>query len=125
MRFPFRTDKNLKLISKADRPQRLPKGAKIKPEELRRLREMMRQRYALDLEIWSLRKVGNHNKTVVEDKMRRADALLACIRATVCAMDDREYFNHEDEYQKIKEIKARVMAGGKKEWVQNPPWNED
>ncbi|OQV06073.1 hypothetical protein CLAIMM_10705 [Cladophialophora immunda] len=101
------------------------KGQKVTPEELRRLREMMRQRYALDLEIWSLRKVGRHNKGVVEDKMRRADALLAGIRAAVGAMDGRDYFHHEADYQKLKEVKARVMAGGKKDWVQNPPWNED
>ncbi|KAH0837642.1 hypothetical protein AYO21_09475 [Fonsecaea monophora] len=120
----FKTDKNLKLISKADRPTPRPKGQKVSPEELRRVREMMRQRYTLDLEIWGLRNVRNHNREIVEDKMRRADALLACIRATVTAMDGRDYFSRDDDYQKLREIKARVMVGGRN-WMQNPPWNED
>ncbi|OAP64494.1 hypothetical protein AYL99_00466 [Fonsecaea erecta] len=116
---------NLVILPRADRPPPRPRGQKVTPEELRRLRELMRQRYALDLEIWSLRKVGNYNKPIVEDKMRRADALLACIRATVASMDGRDYFHHEDDYRKLRDIKARVMKDGKKEWVQNPPWNED
>jgi len=113
------------LLSKADHPRARAKGQKVTPEELRRLRELMRQRYALDLEIWSLRKVGNHNKPIVLDKMKRADALLACIRATVLSMDSRDYFHADDEYEKLKEVKARVLAAGKRDWVRNPPWNED
>jgi hypothetical protein len=112
-------------VPQGDRPPVRAKGEKVTSEELRTLRELMRQRYALDLEIWSLRKVGNHNKCIVEDKMKRADALLARIRALVLSMDNRNYFNTATEYQKLTEVKFRVLADGKREWMRNPPWDED
>lgn len=113
-------------LAAADQPPERAKGQKVTPEELRRLRELMRQRYALDLEIWwNLRKVLNHDKPFVMEKMKQADALLACIRAMVLSWDNRDYFYTDDEYEKLKEVKCRVMSAGKRDWVLNPPWNED
>lgn len=91
---------------------------------MRNLRELIRRRYALDLEIWNKRKVRNRDRPKVEEMMVRADALLAQIRATVDSMDSREYFTTDDDYKKFKQIKIRIMAGGKRTWENNPPWNE-
>jgi hypothetical protein len=112
-------------ISDGDRPPARAKGEKVTSEELRCLRELIRQRYSLDLKIWSLRKVGSHNRKVVEADMNRADAMLLSIKARILSMDSRDYFNTDGEYQMFKQVKDRVMADGKREWIKNPPWDED
>jgi hypothetical protein len=106
-------------------PRQRPKGQKVKPQELRQLRELLRQRYDLDLEIWNRRKVGVYNRPIVEESMRKADALLLRIRALVVTMDRREYFNSDAEYMRFKEVKARIGENGKRSWIQNPPWDEE
>lgn len=111
-------------IPHGERPRVRGKGEKIKPEEMRNLRELIRQRYAVDLEIWNMRKVRNRDRPKVEEMMVRADALLAQIRATVNSMDDREYFANDEEYKKFKQIKTRIMSEGKRTWENNPPWND-
>ena len=112
-------------LSDGDRPPARAKGEKVTSEELRNLRELIRQRYSLDLKIWSLRKVGSHNQKIVEVDMKRADAMLLSIKALVLSMDSRDYFNTDVEYQTFKQVKARVMADGKAEWIENPPWGMD
>ena len=108
-----------------DRPPPRTRGEKVRNEELRNLRELLRQRYTLDLEIWGLRKVGTYNRPIVEDKMKKADALLVRIRALVLSMDHRDHFRTDAEYSKFTDVKMRVLASGKREWMRNPPWDED
>ena len=93
--------------------------------ELCDLRELIRQRYALDLEIWGYRKVGTYNHAIVEAKMSKADALLNRIQGLVLSMDHRDHFRTDAEYLKFQEVKIRVLASGKRQWKGNPPWNED
>jgi hypothetical protein len=57
--------------------------------------------------------------------MKKADAMLLSIKALVLSMDSRDYFNTDVEYEMFKQVKARVMADGKREWIKNPPWDED
>ena len=106
-------------------PPRSSEVEKVTSEELRNLHELLHQRYALDLEIWRVRKVAIHNMPLVEDRMKKADALLVQIRAMVLSMDHPDRFRTDAEYQKLTEIKLRVLASGKREWIANPPWDED
>jgi hypothetical protein len=101
------------------------RGDRIEPENLRNLRELLRQRYALDLEIWSLKSVGVFNRPHVERKMEQADALLRRIRAMVAEWDRREYFRSDLDYEKFKEVKARIELDNKRAWMKNKPWDED
>jgi len=101
------------------------RGEKVSNVELCNLRELIRQRYALDLEIWGYRKVGTYNHAIIEDKMRKSDALLGRIRAVVLSMDHRDHFRTEAEFAKFQDVKTRVLAGGKRQWENNPPWHED
>ncbi|KAF2267876.1 hypothetical protein CC78DRAFT_31450 [Lojkania enalia] len=107
-----------------DIPISRAKGQKITPEEIRELRDLIRHRYALDVEIWSLRDVKTYQRDVVLDRMRKSDAALGKIRTTVMSWDRPEYFQSEREYQKLQEIRVRVLEGGKREWGRHPPWEE-
>ena len=107
-----------------NRPPPRPKGRKVRPEELRELRELIRQRYALDLEIWGYRKVANNNRKFVQVKMERADAILDWIKLIISNMDRQDNFSNEEEYKKFEEIKRRIMESGKRSWVLHPPWEE-
>jgi hypothetical protein len=69
--------------------------------------------------------MGSYNRSVIKDKMRRADALLKSIKALMRSMNNHDYFKTDAEYQKLKQVKARVMADGKREWMCNAPWDED
>jgi hypothetical protein len=97
---------------------------KVTNAELRDLRELLRQRYAADLEIWGYRKVAVHNRPQVEQKMKKADALLLRIKALVLSMDHRDHFSSDAEWETFGEIKERVLAKGKRNWVANPPFGE-
>ncbi|KAF2188026.1 hypothetical protein K469DRAFT_628283 [Zopfia rhizophila CBS 207.26] len=114
--------------AKSAKPGDLPiyraKGKKVTAEELRDLRDLIRTRYALDVEIWNLRHVKAFNRQKVHDKMRRADAALAKIERTVLSMDHIEFFEDPADYRKLQDIKVRVLEGGKRHWAVHPPWQE-
>jgi len=115
----------IKEMAPGDKPPSRGKRGKVTTKELFQLRELMRQRYALDLQIWDLRKARPGDRKIVEEKMKKADALLAQIRALVLSMDHRDYFKSDVEYRKLKEIRTRILAGEKRHWVKNSPWDEE
>ncbi|KIW08013.1 uncharacterized protein PV09_00959 [Verruconis gallopava] len=92
------------------------------PTALLHLRELVRSRYELDMEIWRMRDTRRANRKVLEEKMHRADVLLREIQATVSSWKmDREVWE-EDELDMAKEIQSRLMEDGKRNWALNPPW---
>jgi hypothetical protein len=100
------------------------KGGKVRPTELRHVRELIRQRYTLDLETWGYLTVAQHNRPLVEEKMRRVDGLLWRIRALVLSLDHRDHFQSDAEYHRCSEVKARVLEDGKRDWAKHPPWQD-
>ena len=56
-----------------------PPGHIVSPGEIRALSNLIRTRYALDVEIWRLEDCKQCDGKVVEEKTRRADAALAKI----------------------------------------------
>jgi hypothetical protein len=99
-----------------------PNGQKVKAEELKDLRELIRRRYALDIEIWEFRDVLPADRQVVLPKLVQADALLAKIRRILVFMDRKDIFENENQYKTFCDIKDRMLAPGKRVWTKQPPW---
>ena len=71
-----------------------------------------------------MRDAKSFQKDKVEEKMRSADAKLMKIRKIVAEWDSRQYWETEEDFEKWKEVKKRVIEPGKREWRKNPPWND-
>ncbi|KAF2252502.1 hypothetical protein BU26DRAFT_602870 [Trematosphaeria pertusa] len=113
---------------KRERAQHNAKMRRLKeasPETLRSLRELIRTRYQLDVEIWNLRGVRRPDRCIAERKMEKADAVMEEILGMVAVWgDNADGLWDEDEWERVKEIRKRLMSEGKREWVGNPPWAE-
>lgn len=96
----------------------------VSPDTLRNLRELIRERYELDVEIWSLRNVRRPDRWIVEEKMEKADAVLLKIFTIVHAWDTTQGSWTEAEWKQAKEVQTRVLAEGKRWWAGNPPWDD-
>ncbi|KUJ14620.1 uncharacterized protein LY89DRAFT_783720 [Mollisia scopiformis] len=96
---------------------------KTTPEALRGLRDLIRQRYQLDMEIWSLKGARKPDHPIVFEKMEKADAVLQEICAMVETWEENEAFWTAQEWVLASKIKEQVMKSGKRVWRNNPPWN--
>jgi len=97
----------------------------VEPERMRQLRELIRQKYELDVEIWSMRKVKRWNRHKVEAKMEKADEIYAEIISTVRSWDGNPRYWKKHEWKKAQEVQRRLQAPGKRVWKSNPPWEEE
>merc|ERR1711981_382080 len=92
------------------------------PEALQHLRELVRQRYELDNEIWKHRKVRRADQPVLKAKMDQADALLQEIQGIVRGWRiDGDAFDDAEARVAI-EIRDRLLEDGKRNWAKQPPW---
>ena len=108
-----------------EREQRRLERLKVtSPEALRGLRDLIRTRYALDMEIWSLKGARKPNRPVVEEKMGKADAVLMEVYNMVDTWEPNDKVWTPQEWELARDIKARIQASGKRVWKDNPPWNE-
>ena len=105
--------------------QRLERLKLTSPEALRGLRDLIRTRYALDMEIWSLKGVKRPDRPLVEERMGKADAVLEEIYNMVATWEENSKVWTPQEWELARDIKARIQAGGKRVWKDNPPWNEN
>jgi DNA repair exonuclease SbcCD ATPase subunit len=111
-----------------ERQEEEVKQARMKmasPGSLRELRELIRTRYALDVEIWGLRMVRRPDRPIVEEMMEKSDAALLEIKKIVQAWDGTEGNWTLSEWEQVQEIRKRILASGKREWASNPPWGEE
>ena len=126
LRMPFRRQRQ-SVQEPAVQPEihdnQVDRETSIQPEEIRSLGELIRKRYELDIEIWSLREVGIRDRSIVEDKMRKSDAILSKIQKTIGAWDNPGVFRSAADRDKVKEIRRRMEADGKRNWADQPPWN--
>lgn len=107
------------------REEKIKKLRLITPETLRELRELIRTRYELDVEIWSLRNVRKPDRGIVQLKMEKADATLQEIHQIVEFWEGTENMWTDAEWEQAMEVRRRVLAEGARWWVGNPPWGED
>jgi len=94
------------------------------PEALRGLRDLIRTRYQLDMEIWSLKGARGPDRPVVMEKMERADSVLMEIYTMVETWEENEKMWTPEEWRLAQRIREQVMKEGKRVWENNPPWNE-
>jgi hypothetical protein len=120
----------------ADTVGKRDKGRKVSNVEIRDLRELARERYALDVRIWGLRDVLPAMRPAVYKDMVKADALMDRIVSLIKSMgeyhfkffskltmtDKREYFENERQWAAFSQIKQRILADGKRKWTQHAPW---
>lgn len=92
---------------------------------LHRLREHIRTKYKLDVEIWSLRNIKKPNREIVEEKMKKADVVLLEIMTITNAWEGTESSWTRWEWKRVMEIRRRILADGKRWWEANPPWEDD
>jgi hypothetical protein len=104
--------------------ERKAKARSVSPEKLRELRDLIRLRYELDVEIWNYRGVRLPDRPIVEEKMQRADAVLQQIIDTIRGWGGTEDSWTSEELDKIEEVWHRITAEGKRWWMQDPPWND-
>jgi hypothetical protein len=95
------------------------------PNSLRELRELIRTRYALDVEIWDLRMVRRPDRPIVEEMMEKSDSALLEIKKIIQAWDGTEGNWTVREWEQVQEIRRRILTSGKREWATNPPWEEE
>jgi hypothetical protein len=108
--------------------QRREKRRRLKeasPDTLRSLRELIRDKYRLDVEIWSLRGARKPDRWIVEQKMEKADAVLNEIMETVELWKD----NHDGswdsaEWKRVQDIRKRLQSGGIRIWADDPLWGQ-
>lgn len=120
-----RLERERQAIQQHRRDERMRKLQTISTDTLRGLRDLIRTRYELDVDIWNLRKVRKPDRHIVEEKMVRADAILSEIFAIVRAWDGTEKSWTKSEWEQAKNIQKRILADGKRRWAGNPPWEDD
>jgi len=103
---------------------RMRRGQQVTAKELRDLCELIRKRYSLDVEIWSLRKTKARDRKIVEDKMHKADATLRKINRILDSWDTEEAFPNAHDRAKLQEIRRRIKMAGKRDWAKQSPFDE-
>jgi hypothetical protein len=92
---------------------------------VRELRELIQKRYELDIDIWNSRDCGPWDKKYVEGQMVRSDAVLYKIERILASWEDPSLKWSPQDYQKMQEVKRRIVEGGKRRWTVNPPWGDE
>jgi hypothetical protein len=118
----LRRERTFKIRERERMQQAKTKAKIVSSEKLRELRDLMRTRYELDVEIWTLRGVRGPDRPVVMEKMERADAVLTTIMETIESWEDTRDSWTADEWEKIGQVYDRLKAPGKRWWREEPPW---
>jgi hypothetical protein len=118
-------EQDKELAAKQQRLERRQKRMKeTTPKALSELRNLIRERYQLDIEIWNLKGARKPDRPYVEEKMEKADAVLMEILTRVGSWTENEGTWTQDEWRTAQIIRSRLLADGKRQWKNNPPWNE-
>ena len=108
-----------------ERQNRHKKFLEASPETLHNLRDLIRLKYKLDVEIWGLRGARKPDRWIVEQKMEKADAVLAEIMEIIQLWEHQSDGAWDDaEWERVQDICSRLQAGGIRIWAENPVWNE-
>lgn len=102
--------------------QRSERLRKTTPEALRRLRELIRTRYQMDIAIWSLKDVQKADHEIVIQEGRKADAILQEIYNIVDTWEETGWT--AEEWKVAKRIKEYLSSHEQRIWENNPPWND-
>ncbi|KAF4627181.1 hypothetical protein G7Y89_g10975 [Cudoniella acicularis] len=109
-----------------DLPTPVTPEYKVSPAEIRELNELIRKRYALDIEIWEVGRLCKpRNQPQVEEIMARSDAALLKILTIVRAWDNPQVWKSQEDWIRIRNIRARLEKDPetKINWAATKPWN--
>ena len=117
-------------IQEKDRENELEMQRNASAENIRRLRELIRKKYALDLYVWSKRNVAKANQKKILPKCEEADRIYQEIVWIVNAWEDH-HFPDPEELKLVKKIKGalkmkRLPNGESNEpayWDNYKPWD--
>ena len=117
------------IVQRNEEKRILERRRNASADNVRHLRELIRERYALDLYIWEHRSVLKAVRRKVEPVCKKADAILQEIYFIVNAWDE-DLFD-EQEWQTVKRIKARLStkpqengeSGDPAIWGDLAPWD--
>ena len=95
------------------------------PETLRDLRELIRNRYELDVKIWSMWHTRKPNRPYVQKDMDKADVIMEEILCLINAWGNTRDTARwsKEEWEKVEIIRTKIREGGYRTWANNPPWN--
>jgi hypothetical protein len=114
--------KTIKRREKERQTAQAKKAKQVSPEKLRELRDLIRLRYELDVQIWNLRGVRKPDRPIVEEKMEKADSVLQAIEDTIRSWEDTRSSWTQEEWDKIGDVFHRITLQNKRWWTKNPPW---
>lgn len=107
------------------RQNRQRKIMEASPDTLRSLRELIRLKYQLDVEIWGLRGARKPDRWIVEQKMEKADAVLEEIMTMVRLWEHKTDGSWDAvEWERVQDIRRRLETGGIRIWADSPLWSE-
>lgn len=106
---------------KAIRDSKLATGS---PETLRDLRELIRDKFELDVRIWGLRGARKPNRPIVEKKMEKSDGVMEEILYMVGLWGDNSDNRWSDEeWERVELIRQKLHEGGHIKWATSQkPW---
>jgi hypothetical protein len=124
--FSTKTEANGKVraVPDADIPKVRVQGEKVQSKEIRALCELIRKRYALDIDIWDLKDSRDRDRDEVWALIYKSDAALAKIKRTLDSWDRADVFDSERDWHRMQDIKRRINLEGKRDWVKHPPWED-
>jgi len=98
---------------------------KVTPKDVRDFRNLIVQRYTLDVEIWALRMVRTPDRPIVEGMMGESDAVLAQIMTVTESWAGNGTWKLE-EYALVQQIRAKLQEWEKisRKWATDPPWGD-
>lgn len=105
--------------------KRVAKLRNTSSESLYQLRDLIRQRYQLDVKIWGMRNVLRGNQKIVINLGKEADAILLQIYNTVEQWDEAAFQGHPREWQIASQIKEGITNSNPRWWENNPPWADE
>lgn len=114
--------RQMELVKREQDNWRLAKERETSAATLHRLRELIRMRYRMDIEIWNLRTVLPADRERVIQRGRMADAVLKDIYSIVDAWDETSWDTREGKVAAI--IKDYLSREGPRWWAGNPPWKD-
>lgn len=101
--------------------RRIEQLRRTNPEALREVRDLIKERFSLDTEIWRLREVKKCDRRIVEAKMQRADEVLKVIMERVETWTQASFENQET-WVLARHIKNKLAQANQKTWANSPPW---
>lgn len=101
-------NKVMKLRKGLSKPKQAQRPTKtISPEDLYSLRELMRQKYILDVQVYNMRKAVRSNLHIRDEAQRKSDCTMEEIRRLVGEWDDDPSWEGE-ERELVEDIQERL-----------------